>query len=124
MPDVLIDSAGTGDWHCGEPPDRRAIAVAAAHGIDLSGLRARQIGVDDGVRFDLILCADQSNLHAVRQLIGPRAPAQCELLLRFAGRAGAGDVPDPYSGDIREFEQVFALLSDAIDAAGTRLRLR
>lgn len=123
-PGVRIDSAGTGDWHCGEPPDPRAVAVAARHGVDLSGLRARQLRIADGDDFDLILCADRSNLHAVRQRIGPHASAQCELLLRYAGVAGADEVPDPYSGGARDFEQVFALLRDAIDAAGARLALR
>ncbi|WP_309297128.1 low molecular weight protein-tyrosine-phosphatase, partial [Enterobacter hormaechei] len=55
---VQVDSAGTGDWHVGEPPDRRAIACAAGHGVDISGLRARQLHAADFDRFDWILCAD------------------------------------------------------------------
>lgn len=59
---VQVDSAGTGDWHVGEPPDRRAIACAAGHGVDIGGLRARQLQAADFDRFDWILCADEANL--------------------------------------------------------------
>jgi protein-tyrosine phosphatase len=124
LPGVQVDSAGTGDWHRGQPPDARAVAVAAAHGVDLSALRARQCTVADAQRFDLILCADRDNLDAVRRLLGPRAEGRCDLLLRYAGIAGAHDVPDPYYGDLSAFEQVFALLRDAIDAIGQRLQPR
>ena len=65
---VTVDSAGTGDWHVGQPPDRRSIACATGHGIDLSGLRARQIGPSDFHEFDWLLCADSANLRDVRKL--------------------------------------------------------
>lgn len=121
QPLAPIDSAGTGDWHCGQAPDPRAVAVAARHGVDLSPLRARQISMADGQRFDFILCADRDNLDVVQRMLGPAAHARCDLLLRFAGISEALDVPDPYFGDEDGFERVFALLTQAIDAVAQRL---
>lgn len=63
---VILDSVGTGNWHAGEPPDPRAIATAARHGVDISGLRARQLSRDDYTRHDWLLCADRNNLRDVR----------------------------------------------------------
>jgi protein-tyrosine phosphatase len=76
-----LDSAGTGGWHVGEPPDKRAQAIALRHGIDLSGRRARQVTRDDFVRFDWILALDSANLADLRKLAPPNARAQLALLL-------------------------------------------
>src|SRR3546814_13870340 len=67
---IEVDSAGTGDWHVGHPPDRRAIATARRHGVDIGGLRARQLGRADFDDFDWLLCADHANLRDV-QALGP-----------------------------------------------------
>lgn len=105
-----IDSAGTGDWHAGEHPDRRAIRVAQKHGVDISGLRARQIQTGDFDRFDLIFAMDRSNYD---KLIGmtpePEKRAKVRLIM------GDSDVPDPYWGDESDFEEVFSLLDSATD---------
>ena len=101
---VTVDSAGTGDWHVGQPPDRRSIACATGHGIDLSGLRARQIGPSDFHEFDWLLCAS----------------AQSALLLEWAG-LDQREVPDPYTGDAHQFERVWALLERAADGVVARL---
>ena len=117
---VTVDSAGTGDWHVGQPPDRRSIACAMGHGVDLSGLRARQVGPSDFHEFDWLLCADSANLRDVRKLAPPDAPAKTALLLEWAG-LDQRDVPDPYTGDARQFERVWALLERAADGVVSRL---
>ncbi len=119
---VRIDSAGTGDWHIGRPPDPRAIAVARRHGIDITGLRARQLVELDFHDFDWLLCADRQNLAMVRRRAPAGAPARTALLLDAAGLGESAEVPDPYYGDEADFERVFALLSDAADGLLQRLR--
>ena len=119
---IRVDSAGTGDWHVGQPPDTRAIATAARHGVDISGLRGRQIERGDGGRFDWLLCADRDNLRDVRARLDPSARERTALLLDWAGVAADGEVPDPYSGDTQDFEQVWQLLDRA--ALGVVARLQ
>lgn len=119
-PHWRFDSAGTGNWHCGEPPDQRAIAVAAGHGIDITGLRARQIRDQDFDHFDLILCADNDNLGAVQSLRRHHGRAHCDLLLRYV-HADVLEVPDPYFGGMAQFSAVFGLLSQAMEPLRQRL---
>ncbi|SFK65349.1 low molecular weight protein-tyrosine-phosphatase [Lysobacter sp. cf310] len=119
---VELDSAGTGDWHVGQPPDRRAIANAAEHGIDISGLRARQLQAADYRDFDWLLCADRANLRDVQARAPRGAHAQAALLLDWTGVESQGEVPDPYTGGPAQFEHVFRLLDRAADGAIARLR--
>ncbi|MEI2455667.1 low molecular weight protein-tyrosine-phosphatase [Lysobacter firmicutimachus] len=119
---VELDSAGTGDWHIGEPPDRRSIANAAGHGVDIAGLRARQIQAADYRRFDWLLCADRANLRDVRARAPKDATAQTALLLDWCGIGEDCEVPDPYTGGPAQFEHVFQLLDRAADGAIARLR--
>jgi protein-tyrosine phosphatase len=103
-----VDSAGTGGWHAGDAPDKRAIAVAARHGVDIAGLRARQVRVDDFTGFDLILAMDHDNLAGLHA-IAPRAHrADVRLALDLVeGRTGQA-VVDPYYGDARGFDATWA----------------
>ncbi len=102
--DVEIDSAGTGDWHVGAPPDRRAQAVAARHGVDISHLRARQVRPEDFDRFDQIIALDRENLAALRAMAPAGAPARLSLLLdHVPGREGE-PVADPYYGGDSHFD--------------------
>jgi len=119
---VELDSAGTGDWHIGDPPDRRSIANAAGHGIDIAGLRARQVEAADYRRFDWLLCADRANLRDVRARAPRDATAQSALLLDWCGLGEVSEVPDPYTGGPAQFEHVFQLLDRAADGAIARLR--
>lgn len=119
---VELDSAGTGDWHVGEPPDRRSIANAAGHGVDISGLRARQLSAADYRRFDWLLCADRANLRDVRARAPQDATARSALLLDWCGTLEGGEIPDPYTGGAAQFEHVFQLLDRAADGAIARLR--
>jgi protein-tyrosine phosphatase len=110
---VEVDSAGIGDWHIGEPPDRRAQAAARRRGLDMSGLRARQVVHEDFTRFDLILAMDRENLEELRR----RAPVQyrerVKLFLEFAPELELRDVPDPYYGGEAGFEEVLDLAEQA-----------
>ena len=117
---VQVDSAGTGDWHVGEPPDRRAIACAAGHGVDISGLRARQVQAADFDRFDWVLCADEANLRDVRRLAGASADNRLALYLPWAGLRGSA-IADPYTGGQDHFEQVWTLVDDAAKSVVARL---
>ncbi len=111
----LIDSAGCGGWHKGEQPDRRAIAVAASHGIDISHQRARQVTADDFNNFDLILGLDRDNVAFLDKLKPWESQAKVALYLEDAlGRNK--NVPDPYYGGPKDFEAVFQLCNEASDA--------
>lgn len=104
-----VDSAGTHGYHVGEPPDERAISVAAHRGYDLSPLRARQLVVDDFGRFDLLLAMDKQNLTAMQRLgVGRTA-----LLLDYAPELKQQEVPDPYYGNVEDFERVLDLIEVA-----------
>ena len=107
--EFLIDSAGTGAWHIGDPPDSRAIAVAADHDIDISGLRARKVAPADFDRFDLILALDHDNLLSLRESAPSGATARIALFSEHAF-ATAQDVPDPYFGGRAEFDAVYRML--------------
>jgi protein-tyrosine phosphatase len=114
--DVEVDSAGTGDWHAGEPPDRRALAVAARHGIDISDLRARQVRREDFLRFDHIIALDRENLARLRALAPPDARARLSLLLdHVPGREGE-PVADPYYGGDAHFDVTWRDVSAAARA--------
>ncbi|MBN9673404.1 low molecular weight protein-tyrosine-phosphatase [Roseibium aggregatum] len=101
----LIDSAGTGAWHTGNPPDPRSIEIAATYGIDISRQKARQVRAGDFERFGIILAMDGSNLNTLwaRDEVGS---ADIRLLLDDPPR----DVPDPYYGGTDGFEEVYRLL--------------
>jgi protein-tyrosine phosphatase len=105
---VEVDSAGTGDWHIGYPPDPRAAAVAVRNGIDIAHLRARQVGPDDFRRFDHIVALDAKNLADLEAMRPGGAKARLSLLLDHAdGRAGQA-VADPYYGGEEDFDLAWA----------------
>ena len=119
---IEVDSAGTGDWHVGQPPDRRAIATAHRHGVDIGGLRARQLRRTDFQDFDWLLCADDANLRDVRALVPRSGRGRSVLFMEWAGLSGP--IPDPYTGGDEHFEQVWAQVDGAAQAAVARLRGR
>jgi len=103
-----VDSAGTADYHVGEPPDRRTVAAARRRGYDLAGLRARQVQPEDFNRFDFVLAMDRANLAALARLRPEDASARLALFLDFAPDSGL-EVPDPYYGSVEDFERVLDL---------------
>ena len=111
----VVDSAGTGGWHVGNPADRRMQAAANRRGIELPS-RARQICLDDFSSFDLVLTMDNDNLAAVRGLAqeaGAGATATLTPMLHYARNFSETEVPDPYYGGEAGFEHVLDLLEDA-----------
>src|SRR5258706_3293813 len=118
---LTVDSAGTGNWHEGNPPDRRAEASALRHGSDISGYRARQIRVEDFRRFDHIFALDRDNLARLQAIAPADATARLGLLLDLVpGREGTG-VQDPYYGDDDGFERTWGEVSTAARAIIARL---
>lgn len=120
---VEVDSAGTGDWHVGKPPDSRTRQAAQLRGYDLSALRGRQVCAGDFSRFDLILAMDNSNLEHLRRLRPGNTAAELDLFLRRYDLA-LDEVPDPYYGGEEGFEQVLDLLEQACDGLLGELRGR
>src|SRR4051794_13614088 len=113
---VELDSAGTGSWHVGSPPDTRAAAVARGRGIALEGA-ARQVTPEDFEEFDLLLAMDRENLGNLRRLApGDEARGKVRLLREFdPASAGSADldVPDPYYGAANGFDLVLDLIEAA-----------
>jgi protein-tyrosine phosphatase len=108
-----IDSAGTADYHIGEPPDRRAVAAARRRGYDIAGLRARLVQPEDFERFEFVLAMDRANLSELQSRRPPNARSKVALFLEFAPDSGVAEVPDPYYGGIEDFEQVLDLCETA-----------
>ncbi|WP_136658132.1 low molecular weight protein-tyrosine-phosphatase [Nitratireductor sp. XY-223] len=117
---LTIDSAGTGAWHVGDPPDSRAISKAAEHGVDISGQRARQFAAADFERFDLILAMDRANLETLRTKSPDRPHAGLFRFMEFA-LDDPSDVPDPYYGDSDGFETVYRMLERGSSAILDRI---
>ncbi|MNE19082.1 Low molecular weight protein-tyrosine-phosphatase YfkJ [compost metagenome] len=104
-----VDSAGTGDWHAGNQPDPRSVEIAAQHGIDISGQRARQVKKDDFERFDLILCMDEDNLSRIMGSCPPGLRHKVHLFSQYASGTRT-NVPDPYYGGKDGFLIVYNML--------------
>jgi len=123
---VELDSAGTGGWHAGQAPDPRAAAAAGARGILLEGA-ARQVTAADFEEFDLVLAADRENLADLRTLAPPGTEHKVRLLRAFdpsSADAADLDVPDPYYGGERGFEDVLDLVERACRGLVAELRRR
>lgn len=105
---ILVDSAGTGDWHVGDPPDERSQETARSRGVPLEGV-ARQFQPNDFARFDYVLAMDRSNrAELVRLAPDDEARAKVHLLRAFEpGAAADAEVPDPYYGGAHGFDRVF-----------------
>jgi protein-tyrosine phosphatase len=119
--DIRVDSAGTGGWHVGKPPDPRTIAAARRNGIDIAALRARRLSPEDFHRFDLILAMDADNHATALAMRPPDGAADVHLFLDYA-TGSRGDVPDPYYGGDDGFQAMFEMIDAA--AAGLVQRLQ
>ena len=119
-----IDSAGTGDWHVGNPPDQRAQQAALQRDIDLSTLRARQVSHHDIEYFDTLIAMDRNNLDRLCSIASEAHRHKIKLLLEFSQTKGGDEVPDPYYGGEHGFDLVLDLIEEAcdslIDSLGTR----
>lgn len=113
---ILVDSAGTHDYHIGVAPDKRTQAAAAQRGYDLSNLRGRQVGRADFTQFDYILAMDAENLANLHRLRPPPYEGRVGLFLEYARNCTLREVPDPYYGGAQGFAHVLDLVEDG--AAG------
>lgn len=114
--DWTVDSAGTGSWHAGDPPDPRSIAVAATHGLDITTQRGRQIKPIDLEDYDLIFAMDSSNYQNILQLTSSDIQREKVQLVMNMEKPGYNqNVPDPYYGD-DGFEAVYQMLDRACTA--------
>lgn len=118
LPKVRVDSAGTSDWHIGNPPYGPMQAAARVRGYDLSTQRARQVQTEDFRRFDLILAMDSSNLADLQAIRPADATAQLSLYLTPLDSTPT-DVPDPYY--TRDFDGVLMLIEQAAQAWAKRM---
>lgn len=109
-----VDSAGTGSWHVGNPPDERSIAVAKKHGIDISHQKARKINSNDFESFDVIFAMDISNYNDLQRFALDDEKQKIKLILNESNPNQDNSVPDPY-WDNNGFELVFKMLDEAID---------
>lgn len=119
--DAEADSAGTGDWHHGEQPDKRAIAVASRNGVDISELRARQVRPEDFERFDHVVALDKDNLANLEAIRPAASKVHLSLLLdHVPGREGEA-VADPYYGGDSDFDITWRDVTEAARALAGRL---
>lgn len=110
-----IDSAGTHEYHVGNPPDARAQKAARGRGYDLANLRGRHVSDQDFATFDYILAMDRDNLANLRRRCPEQHQHKVKLYLAFSSRFPNLNVPDPYYGGNKGFEQVLDMVEDAAD---------
>jgi protein-tyrosine phosphatase len=110
--EVFVDSAGTGAWHIGEPPDARAQESASKRGLDLSSQRARRVTLEDCQRFDYVIAMDRDNYDSVSALCR-QSEAEVRLFLEYAPDTPQREVPDPYFGGPDGFEHVLDFVEEA-----------
>ncbi len=109
---LQVDSAGTGGWHAGEPPDARMITSAARRGYELTG-RARQVLASDFQRFDLIVVMDAQNLRDLKPFDpGGGLWSKVRMFCEFCSQHDDEEVPDPYYGGEAGFQRVIDLIED------------
>lgn len=118
---IVVDSAGTEDYHVGAGADPRSVAIAEAHGYPLSDHRARQVSQSDFSRFDHLLVMDRVNLRALLKVTPENARNKVDLFLPFAGIAKPVELPDPYYGVQADFQLALDLAREGVAALIRRL---
>ncbi|WP_440958375.1 low molecular weight protein-tyrosine-phosphatase [Oceanicaulis sp. LC35] len=110
--DLVLDSAGTGDWHVGERPDPRAVKVAQARGYDLSGITARAITDEDFIRFDHLIAMDDGHKRWLAEARSGRQLPETKISLLMDWSVGLArtSIPDPYYGEDKDFERMLDLI--------------
>ena len=119
---IIIDSAGTHDYHIGSPPDTRTRRAASQRGYDMSALRGRQVEVADFSRFDYVLAMDNANMAILQKLCPQIYKDRLGLFLHYAEKHHEREVPDPYYGGEDGFERVLDMVEDA--ATGLLLHIK
>jgi protein-tyrosine phosphatase len=121
---VSIDSAGTHDYHVGRPPDSRAQSAIGRRGVDISGLRGRQVERADFDSFDYILAMDEANLGILKRSAPASAHGKIRLFLTYSNRYPNQEVPDPYYGGDKGFEENLDMIEDAVAGLIRDIRAR
>jgi protein-tyrosine phosphatase len=121
--EVFVDSAGTGSWHVGHPPDERAQRSANLRGLDISAQKARRVTPDDCQSFDYILTMDEENYRAVAALCR-EGRAEVRLFLDYAPNRAEREVPDPFYSGPEGFEYVLDLVEEASEGFLEDIRRR
>ena len=117
---VFVDSAGTGGYHIGNPPDARSIAVARKHSLNIENQRCRQFKAHYFAEFDVIYAMDQSNYNNIRALAASKSDREKVKLLLSEVNVGVKEVPDPYWDD-DGFEKVYQLIESACEVIAEKL---
>ena len=118
----IVDSAGTGNWHAGEQPDKRSVKTAKSRGLDISTQRARQIKTSDFEDFDYIFVMDSSNYENVIKLApNEAAKNKVTMIMDFLHADGGIEVPDPYFGGNDGFENVYDMLDETCTIIADKL---
>lgn len=107
-----IASAGTHDYHLGKPPFPTAVEVSKQRGYDITQHLARRIKPGDFDHFDLLLAMDRANLACLTMIAPTRSKQKIELLLEYSERFHGEEVPDPYGGEVRDFERALTMIED------------
>ncbi len=110
---IEVDSAGTHAYHIGKQPDRRSQQVALTHGLDLSHLKGRQVNIADFDYYDYILAMDNDNYHDLLQLCEGENCNKVHLFLKYAENIHIDEVPDPYFGGDKGFDNVYDMIVQA-----------
>lgn len=118
----FVDSAGTGNWHVGEAPDKRSVATARKFGVDISQQKCRQITKSDFETFDYIYVMDNSNYKNVMAIApNEKAKQKVKVILNELYPNQDLEVPDPYYGDLQGFEKVYKMLDEVCDVIANKI---
>ncbi len=111
--EIFVDSAGTGNYHSGYPPDSRAIEAAAKRGVQIDHLKARVINHSDFEIYDYIIAMDRQNFSDLKHLAPAHAHSKIKMFMEFSELYKGHEVPDPYYGGDSGFERVLDMIEDA-----------
>lgn len=119
---IFVDSAGTGNYHVGNPPDKRSIEIAGKYGIDISNLRGRQFSTRDFDAFDWIYVMDASNYSNVLRLArNEHDKSKVKFILDEVYPNQGFNVPDPYYSEMHAFESLYMMLDEACNIIASKL---
>lgn len=120
--DFFVDSAGTGHWHVGNAPDKRSIATAEKNGIDISNQRGKLFKPSFFDEFDYIYVMDISNFaDVIKMAPNEESKSKVSMILDELFPGEKVDVPDPYTGSINNFDQVFEMLNEACEVIAEKM---
>ncbi len=121
----LVDSAGTGHWHVGNPPDKRSVLTAEKNGIDITKQRGKLFKPSFFQEYDYIYVMDTNNYaDVIRMAKNDDDKKKVQLILDEVFPGENVDVPDPYHGTLSNFDQVFEMLDEACESIAAKLLVK